>query len=85
MLGSPPSRRKTAGHLAVAARARILVPNYRLAPEHPFPAAIHDSIRAYRWMLAQGACSTFFPIWVGAFPEANSAMVLIGDWIQART
>src|SRR2546430_1433720 len=39
-LAPPAPRRKPAGHLALAAKARVLVPNYRLAPEHPFPAAI---------------------------------------------
>jgi monoterpene epsilon-lactone hydrolase len=52
VLGSPASRRKTAGHLAVAAKARVLVPNYRLAPEHPFPAAVEDAVGAYEWLLA---------------------------------
>src|SRR5438132_11981471 len=51
MLGSPASRRKTAGHLALAAEARVLVPNYRLAPEHSFPAAIDDALRSYEWLL----------------------------------
>lgn len=55
VLGSPASRRKTAGHLALAARTRVLVPNYRLAPEHPFPAAVEDAVQAWRWLLAQGA------------------------------
>jgi acetyl esterase/lipase len=54
MLGSPASRRKTAGHIAIAAQARVLVPNYRLAPEHPFPAAVDDAVRAYRWLLECG-------------------------------
>ena len=55
VLGSPKSRRKTAGHLALAACARTLIPAYRLAPEQPFPAALEDSLRAYQWLLAQGA------------------------------
>lgn len=55
VLGSPKSRRKTAGHLALACEARALVPHYRVGPENPFPAAVEDSLRAYRWLLAEGA------------------------------
>src|SRR6266513_724554 len=54
VLGSPDTRRKTAGHLALAAKARVLVPNYRLAPEYPFPAAIDDAVHAYQWLLEHG-------------------------------
>ena len=54
IIGTPATRRKTAGHLALAAGARVLVPNYRLAPEHPFPAAVEDAVRAWQWLLDQG-------------------------------
>jgi acetyl esterase/lipase len=53
-LGSAFGYRPLAGALALAADAGVLVPDYRLAPEHPFPAAIDDAVAAYRWMLARG-------------------------------
>jgi acetyl esterase/lipase len=52
--GSAFGYRPLAGAIAAATGASVLVPEYRLAPEHPFPAALHDAARAYRWMLDQG-------------------------------
>jgi acetyl esterase/lipase len=40
--------------LARAAGARGLAIDYRLAPEHPFPAAVEDAVTAYSWLLQQG-------------------------------
>jgi acetyl esterase/lipase len=52
--GSAFGYRHMAGALAVAADCGVVVPEYRLAPEHPFPAAIEDALRAYVWMLDSG-------------------------------
>jgi monoterpene epsilon-lactone hydrolase len=54
VLGSINTHRDLMGRIARASGARVLGINYRLAPEHPFPAAVDDSLAAYRWMLAQG-------------------------------
>ncbi|MFD9697680.1 alpha/beta hydrolase [Lentzea sp. NPDC059081] len=48
------SHRKLAAHLAKAARSTALVLDFRLAPEHQFPAQLDDAAAAYRWLLAQG-------------------------------
>jgi acetyl esterase/lipase len=53
-LNSVNSHREWIARLASATGMRALAINYRLAPEHPFPAALDDTISTYRWLLDQG-------------------------------
>jgi epsilon-lactone hydrolase len=64
-LGSINIHREYLSRLTLATQQKVLAINYRLAPEHPFPAALEDSLMAYRWLLSQG------------FDSSN--MVIAGD------
>ena len=54
IMGNNVAYREFASRIARACRARVLVVNYRLAPEHKCPAALDDAVMAYRWLLDQG-------------------------------
>ena len=50
--GSPNSHRSLVANIAIASKARALVIDYRMAPEHPHPAAVEDAVTAYKWLLS---------------------------------
>lgn len=53
-IGSINTHRALAARLSAAAGLAVLLPGYRLAPEHPHPAAVEDALVAYRWLLDHG-------------------------------
>jgi len=79
--GSRLSARNLCASLAHESASKLLLPEYRLAPEHPFPAGLDDMFASYMWLLRQGIPSGDI-IFAGDGTGANlmlSLVHLLGD------
>ncbi len=82
-MGSAEVYRPLAGLLAQRCKAQVLVPDYRLAPEHPFPAGLDDAQAVYSGLLEDGFSSPEKLVLVGDSAGAGLALALmlrLRDW-----
>ena len=73
-LGTARAFRNLVGHIAVSAGADAFIPDYRLAPEHPFPAAVSDVEACYRGLVDKGITRIAL---TGDSAGGNLALVLL--------
>jgi epsilon-lactone hydrolase len=73
-LGSAQAYRNFVGHIALNTGADAFIPEYRLAPEHPFPAAVRDLEACYRGLIQTGITKIAL---TGDSAGGNLALVLV--------
>ena len=80
IIGSPRTHRAMLAELSRASGARVLALDYRLAPEHPFPAPVEDSVFSYRWLLNEG----YDPARIAVGGDSAGGGLTVSMMVQAR-
>ena len=78
--GSPGTHRPITAALARLSGRRVFSLDYRLAPEHRFPAALDDAIAGYRWLLGQGIA----PSQVALAGDSAGGGLILATLLRAR-
>ena len=81
VIGSARAEAVIAAHLARASGATVYTLDYRLAPEHPFPAALEDTRAAYEWLLGRGAD----PARVALVGDSAGSGLALAEAVRAAT
>ncbi len=81
--GSPFASRNLCASLAHESASRLLLPEYRLAPEYPFPTAVEDLYKSYAWLLHQGIKPSDI-LFAGDGSGANLSLSLMQHLVAER-
>jgi len=80
IIGSPRTHRPLMAELSQASKGRVLGLDYRLAPEHTFPAPVEDSVAAYRWLLNEG----YDPARIAVAGDSAGGGLTVAMMVQSR-
>lgn len=83
-VGSLRSHGPLAAHLGRATARSVFLPEYRLAPEHPFPAAIEDTVTAWHWLTTAGGIDPADVVVAGDSAGGGLALALMQTLRDAR-
>lgn len=84
-IGSPFTYRDFGSQISRALGQRVLMPDYRLAPEHPYPAPIDDAYAAWQWVLEQGQAAGDTCIGGDSAGAGMSAILMMRLLIKGET
>ncbi len=80
IFGSPRTHRAMLAEMSQSSGARVLALDYRLAPEHLFPAPVEDAVAAYRWLINEG----YDPERIAVGGDSAGGGLTVAFMVQAR-